>query len=315
MKVSAIPLPGGDRGTEITVQKMRGLIEQGKKDPVVHELAAWILHRYKVPAFDWSGEARAIGEAVWRNVRFTRDVTHKETLHSAAEIIRLKIGDCDDFSILICSLLESIGAETRLVTVSNHREDPSQFSHIYPEVKIEGKWVPVDFARRFPSFGKGPEHFYRKRVWDVDSDAYTDVQGLRGFGAMRLGYNPYALPGAYRVNQNPQFQRLRATPFLGQGRYGLRGLRSLGDDSFDWSTVTNAITGATTGAANIIAAERASPYNLVPTTSTAVAARSPYGVPVTPAVVPGSIAGISSSTLLLLLGAGAIALFAAGEKK
>lgn len=314
MKVSSMPLPAGDRGVEITVQKMRGLIEQGKKDPVVHELAAWILHRYKVPAFDWAGEARAIGEAVWRNVRFTRDVTHKETLHSAPEIIRLKIGDCDDFSILICSLLESIGAETRLVTVSNHAEDLTQFSHIYPEVKIEGKWTPVDFARRFPSFGKGPEHFYRKRVWDVDSDAYTDVQGMRGLQGMRLGYNPHALPGAYRVNQNPQFQRLRGTPFLGQGRYGLRGLHSLGDDSFDWSSLTNAITGATTGAANIIAAERASPYNLVPTTSTAAAARSPYATPVVPTAVPGLIGGISSSTLLLVLGIGAVALLAGRGK-
>jgi len=39
--------------------------------------------------------------------------------------------------------------------------------------------------------------------------------------------------------------------------------------------ITQAITAGTTGAANIITAERASPYNLVPTTSTAQGARSP----------------------------------------
>src|ERR1700732_2130403 len=167
MRAQSMPLLEGDAGIAQTIQAMRNLIEQGKKDPVIHELAAQILHRGRVAAHDSAGEARAVGEAVYRNVRFTRDVYGKETLHAARDIVRLRIGDCDDFVILICSLLGTIGHKTRIVTVSNHPEDPEQFSHVYPETFVNGRWVAVDYARRSPAFGKAPENYFRKRVWDT----------------------------------------------------------------------------------------------------------------------------------------------------
>ena len=156
MRAQSMPLLEGDAGIAQTIQAMRQLIDQGKKDPVIHELAAQILHRGRVAAHDSAGEARAVGEAVYRNVRFTRDVYGKETLHAARDIVRLRIGDCDDFVILICSLLGTIGHKTRIVTVSNHPEDPGQFSHVYPETFVNGRWVAVDYARRSPAFGKAP---------------------------------------------------------------------------------------------------------------------------------------------------------------
>ena len=127
-----------------TVQYMRQLIDQGKKDPTVHERAAWILNAYHVPAFDFEGEYRAVFHWITKSIRWTRDPTGKEGLHSAAEILRLRIGDCDDFSILMCAMLGTIGHRTRLVTISNHPEDPETFSHIYPEVRLHDKWIPMD---------------------------------------------------------------------------------------------------------------------------------------------------------------------------
>jgi len=324
MKLTRIPHLDGDPGVEQTIRQMRRLIHQGKQDPKVHELAAQILRKANVPAYDWEGEARAIYEAVRRNLRFTRDVDGNETLHGAADIIRLGIGDCDDHTVLICSLLKTIGCDCRIVTIAT---DPGgEFSHVYPEAEVNGRWVALDAARRHPAFGKSPEHYSRKRVWCVDSEEFTDMRGMGNVrnsiapgqgpvGAWRANlYAPFRMParemtGTYlnKFPVAPPHQQFKRPP-IGLGNYGVpaarRALsdfsrddlrRTLGDDDgFDWSGLSTAIQGATTGAANIITAERASPYNLVPTTSMTQRAASPSLLPIT-----SQVGGISTNTLLI----------------
>src|SRR5260370_32224116 len=87
------PLAGGAAGVAQRMAAMRRRIEQGKKNPIVHECAAAIIRSAGVPAFDWSGEVSAIYNWVLTNIRFTRDVYGKETVHNAPEILRLRIGD------------------------------------------------------------------------------------------------------------------------------------------------------------------------------------------------------------------------------
>jgi hypothetical protein len=337
MRAQTFPLADGDAGTAQTVRAMCRLIEQGKKDPRIHELAAAIV-RNCPPEYTPAGElaaARAIYSWGLANVRYTPDVTGKETLHAAFDVARLQIGDCDDFTVLFCSLFETIGKKTRIVTISSHPEDPKQFSHVFPEVYVCGRWIPIDAARRGSAFGKGPEHWYRRREWDCSTGDYVDVGGLQGYNQRRaMGQHPAALPQAYRVDSNPGIKRrlfsgLRGRAPMGLGHYGLGALRRLGQDStdssggIDWSGITSAIQAGTTGTANIITAERASPYNLFPTTSLNQPGRPatyPYGMPggainpVTglPITTPSaSLFATLSPTTMLLFGLGGIALIAA----
>jgi len=280
--VSRIPL--GDDGTAATIARMRALIDQGVKHPVVHEAAAFILRSSKIPQFDAAGEARAIYLWVLRSVRFTRDIVGKETLHSADEILRLGIGDCDDFTILLCALLGTVGHRARIITISSVPRDvdgEQPFTHVYPEVFLSGRWVPVDAARRNPAFGRGPKRFTRKRVWSLYSDEYVDVQGLNFYAS---GYG----------QAQPQ-----------RGRY--RG--GMGD--INWGQI---IPELTTGTSNIITASRANPINLMPTTSQS---GLPSGVPgygaFSSPYASASFGGISTSTLLLV-GIGLIAVMAMGRR-
>ena len=313
MRAQSIPLAAGDAGTSQTIRAMRQLIDQGKKDPRIHELAARIV-AHCPPEYTPAGElaaARSIFDWGLANVRYTPDVTGKETLHSAWDVARLGIGDCDDFTVLFCSLLETIGKQTRIVTISSHAEDPDQFSHVFPEVLVRGRWIPVDAARRSAAFAKGPEHWYRRREWSTTSDEYVDVGGLQGYAERHaMGYQPAALPAAYRTDSNPIIRRavsrIRGRAPMGQGHYGL---------GIDWSGISSAIQAGTTGTANIITAERASPY-LFPTTALNQPGRAPvypYGMtPGSPYVVaPGAsiFANINPSTLLML-GLGAVAVIA-----
>jgi hypothetical protein len=370
MKLTRIPHLDGDQGVAQTIRAMRALVEQGKQDPTVHELAARILTRAHVPAFNFMGEARAIYDAVRRNLRFTRDVWGNETLHAAPDIIRLKIGDCDDFTILICSLLQTIGQECRIVTIATASPDlgasrsiPSEapeFVHVYPEALLSGRWISLDCARKQPAFGKSPEHFTRKRAWSIDSEEYTDMAGF--ITSIAPGQGP---KGAWRANVFPAFrrgmsgtylssfpapprsQRFRRPP-VGFGTYGQAAARrmGLGDDTidlttegsgsgnpdaglinlpgatptlpapsaggstpgFNWNTLPGIVQQATVGTANIIAAERASPYNLFPTTSSALTASSPASAAALQAqLASGTFLGMPTSTLLLLaLGVAAV---------
>lgn len=306
MAANSFPLADGDAGVNQTVRAMRRLIERGKRDPLIHSLAAQILTQARVPSFDKEGAARAIGEAVHRNVRFTDDVVGVETLHSAREIVRLQIGDCDDFTILICSLLETAGLPTRIVTVSANGEDPTQFSHVYPEVNLDGVWTAVDFARRSPAFGKTPEGYFRMRIYE-QTGGYADVSGLAGMGGRRsvrsgrrgsLNYFPNALPGAYSAVNLNTYRQLRGRAPHGFGHYGQRALGQLGQDTtiqdID-AVLTSAapdIVAATSGAANIIRAQNTS---LLPQTI-------PAGYTVNSAgqlVAIGTIGGVPTSTLLI----------------
>jgi len=317
MSATSLTIPEGDAGTAATIAAMRQLIEQGKADPVVHELAAQILRQAGVRAFDWAGEVRAIYNAVRRNVRFTRDIRGKETLHAAREIIRLQIGDCDDFTILLCSLLETVGVRTRIKTIAADERAPDTFTHVFPEALVAGKWMAVDAARRDPALGRQPRRrpgTRPPRVWDTQSDDFDDLDGhglnglesrlppsaqvrawsplqpawTRGLGAAsaRRRQAPASSPTLARALARRQnlhglgYSRRRpGAPAAsygapqGQGNYGVPALRRLGrvggyrlgqddDSGFDWSQLETEIPSIEQGSAQIIAASRASPYNI-----------------------------------------------------
>jgi hypothetical protein len=181
--VQRFTIGDGDQGTAQTIERIRTLVREGMTDQLVNRTAIAIVQRSGVQQFDWLGEIRAIYEWVLGNVRFVRDVFNIETLRTAREILLVRAGDCDDInSILLPSLLSTIGAHVRLVTISANPEDPKAFSHIYCEVELpSGQWLPLDAARRNPAFGRGPQNYFRKRVWSLTEASYRDMRGLGGY--------------------------------------------------------------------------------------------------------------------------------------
>jgi hypothetical protein len=282
MVATSMRIPDGDPGTAATIAQMSRLIREGAKDPVVHELGASLVKNLR--PYDWMGEAQAIYNWPRRNIRFTRDVRGIETLHSAREIIRLGIGDCDDFTILICALASTVGMKCRIVTVSADPRAPEVFSHVYPEVSVSGRWIALDAARRNPAFGRSPARYFRKRVWDVSSPDFSDVSGL-GILPMPMRPRPAAVaPAAPYV---PPPRRMRSS-----ARYRLRGMRGLGIDAGD---ITGLISASASGASQIIQAARATPYNIYPG-----AQGQPLFAQSFPQSSAGGFFGLNTGTLLLL---------------
>src|SRR5690348_15235618 len=236
--VSAVPLLAGDAGVAQTIALMRRLIDSGVKNPRINALAVSILQQSGAPQHDPLAEARAIYSWMLANIRFVNDpvgvdqdgtINAKETLRTPETTLNIAAGDCDDFTVLMSTLLQSIGLSTRIITVASDPSDPSQFTHVYPEVLIDGEWIPVDAARPGAQFGLAPDRVYRRKVWG---------EPARSSGLMGM-----------------------------QRRSSLAGyaqLRSLGDQS----QLAQDITAASQGAADVIIAANAAPENIYGTVST-----------------------------------------------
>lgn len=311
-----LPLAEGDVGTADTIRQMCRLIDEGARDPEVNRTALAIVHAYKVPQFDFEGERRAIFDWKRRCIRFFRDIEGKETLRSARETLAVRGGDCDCQTILTLALLKTIGQLVRIVTISTHPEAPDIFSHVFPEVRDErGRWLSVDTARKQPGYGKGPNHWYRRRIWDTDDGTFQDADApsaataianrpvFAGMGcpqrpAMGLGYyggNPRNHMGAQFVTVRQAAAEARRA---GQIAKRLGRLRGLGQTDATLQDIVTALPSIEVGTSDIIAASRANPINLTATTnpaSTVAAANSTTAL------------GSSSSMLpLLLLGGGVV---------
>jgi len=150
------------RRLEDRIKEISKLIDEGKKDPLIRYAAARIIQ--KCPARDWGCEVKALFDFVQRNIRYTRDVEGMDTYQRARRTLQLGAGDCDDMTILLGALLQTVGYPIKLKAVSVTGEG---YEHIYPLVGLPprepGRWVPLDAS------------VPRPLGWEVSPIAYAKV--------------------------------------------------------------------------------------------------------------------------------------------
>jgi Transglutaminase-like enzymes, putative cysteine proteases len=162
-RISLESIPKGYLGTRKTLEHIQALIRQGVKDFYIRQKAIDILFEKGIRAKDYLGEIKALFEWVQQNVRYTKDPFRLEVLHSARRILELRAGDCDDMTIVLGAMLESIGHPIRLVIVGPAPFRPDLFSHIYLEVYYKGRWIPLDATMPFP-MGWAPRTFVKQII-------------------------------------------------------------------------------------------------------------------------------------------------------
>lgn len=208
------------------------------KNPSVNRAALEILRAGHAFGYDDSRKVRTIFEWVVRHIGYVKDPPGKELLRPAEVLLEVRAGDCDDLNgVLLPSLLGTIGYPCRLVTISTNADAPDEFSHIYAECGVNGRWIPLDAARRGASWMKPAGRHFRKRIWSLQDDAYSDVQGLAGYVPSRR-----AIRSGRRRNVN-------------------------GLGVFNWGALTNLINVGTTSAANLIAATKGGVPAFIPQAS------------------------------------------------
>ena len=158
-------VPKGNTGTLVTAGLIARMIQDGAKDFYVRQKAIQIMRLYKVRPKHKLGEVFALFDWVKKNIRYTRDIYRVELLHSARRMLELKAGDCDDMTILLGAMLMSIGFPVRLALVGFRPRKPHAYNHIYPEVNVRGKWIPLDATVNRP-MGWSPQAIW-KRIYKI----------------------------------------------------------------------------------------------------------------------------------------------------
>lgn len=156
-----IDVPDGAAGTRAVLRLMRTEVRKAKVDPVIRAWAVAITQH--VANKDYRGEAAALQGWTRSNVRYVRDVRGVETLQAPGYLLRSigeglpAAGDCDDQSMLVASLLESINHPTRFVAIGR---TPGGYSHVYVETLVADRWLAVETTAPL-AFGEAPQLPYK----------------------------------------------------------------------------------------------------------------------------------------------------------
>lgn len=143
----------GRHGTIQTLRVMTAYVRQFKKDPQIRRKAIELTSH--LPQKDFAGEIAALFVYVRDSIRYVQDVTDVETLHTPPDVLRIGAGDCDDKSVLLASLLESIGHPTRFKAIGFA---PGDYQHVYVQTRLGAPWVSLD-ATEMHGVGWEPRSF------------------------------------------------------------------------------------------------------------------------------------------------------------
>lgn len=126
-------------GISQTLNYMRAFVNEYKFTPTIRELALQLTRN--LPQKDYTAEARVLHDFVQSRIRYVRDIADTEVLQTPVKTLEYGQGDCDDKSMLLSALLESIGHTTRFHAMGFSR---GKVSHVMVEDLINGEWVPLE---------------------------------------------------------------------------------------------------------------------------------------------------------------------------
>lgn len=154
-------IPDGVEGTRETLRIMQQLVRQARISPVIRGLATDIVA--EVPAKRSAAEVDALRVWIRSNIRYTADVNDVETLQPPAVLLQTQHGDCDDQSMLMAALAQSIGYPTRFAAVGF---SPDHFDHVFTEVLLGTRWVTAETTENVP-LGWYPPSVLTRITWHV----------------------------------------------------------------------------------------------------------------------------------------------------
>jgi transglutaminase-like putative cysteine protease len=149
----------GDQGTRSTLMLMRELARRWRGEPRIRDLARSIVA--DCPAKHWRCEVTRLHSFVQSRVRYIRDPRGFEVVQDPEKTLADGSGDCDDHSVLLASLLESVGHPARFVAMGV--TPAGGFVHVFTETRLGPGWVAVETTEPW-AVGQRPQRVGRTMV-------------------------------------------------------------------------------------------------------------------------------------------------------
>jgi len=146
-------LAPGEAGVYQTLALMRSMVNAHRTDLGMRNAATSAI--FLTPERSELHEVESVFALVRDNIRYVRDVYGVETLTAPGKTLALRLGDCDDQSVLLATLLESVGYPTRFVVAAY--QDAGQLEHVYVQTFAAGRWIDLDPTERRPLGWSAPD--------------------------------------------------------------------------------------------------------------------------------------------------------------
>jgi predicted transglutaminase-like cysteine proteinase len=164
-------LSGGFGAGIETADLLVKLAHEYKKNPIIRNLSVTLTSN--LPSHDKMSEAITIFNFVRDNIRYVQDIKGCETIqipivtlppHLSPEL-GIGAGDCDDHSLLLASMLLSIGFGNLYYRIVSYRETDNEWRHIYLIWKSPSADYSMDAIKKNKKFG-----------WETPKAKYKDIR-------------------------------------------------------------------------------------------------------------------------------------------
>lgn len=225
------------------------------RDPRMATVAVKILRKARVKPRDYKNQAAAILKWVQDNIYYVNEPG--ERLQDPLYTLKAGYGDCDDLSLLLCSLFESLNLPWRLV-LSGRSASGQKIRHIEGNQDPAGAvWVHIYAMVGTPPFNPSIWYFCEPTVrgvplgWDVISGdkSYLPEMDKRPSGPPKLAiplrasasHKPVPLPAV--DNRSPAYE-------MAYGQAGAMAGGAIGaslavaeeeEKWFDWGKIATAV--------------------------------------------------------------------------
>lgn len=132
-------LGSGPAVTPATLRKMVQLVRKYKSDLTVIRTARELTRN--CPERNTHCIVDTLQRTVRDRIRYVMDPRELEMVQTPPETLRIATGDCDDKSVLLAALLESMGYSTGFCALG-FRGEP--FSHVIALVRFGQGWCPLE---------------------------------------------------------------------------------------------------------------------------------------------------------------------------
>jgi len=132
-------IPSGEAGVAATLEIMVKIVLQYRSNPVVRVTAQSLVK--DCANRDRVCQVRELHAFVRDRIKYLPDVRDVETIQTPDYTLRMGSADCDDASVLMASLVESVGFQSRFLAIAVRG---GGFSHVSSQVMLGTHWVNLE---------------------------------------------------------------------------------------------------------------------------------------------------------------------------
>ncbi len=132
-------IPSGDAGVAATLKIMVSMVLEYRASPTVRVTAQTLVK--DCASRDSVCQVSALHAYVRDNIKYLPDVRDVETIQTPDYTLSMLSGDCDDQSVLLAALCESIGKQSRFLAIGVRGQG---FSHVSSQVLLGTRWVNLE---------------------------------------------------------------------------------------------------------------------------------------------------------------------------